>query len=143
LKLGHGQAGALCLLLNILLIWPVLIFIGCFVYSHQFVSLHLPLGNHRFNPAKHSKAASYSLPPPVPCFSCALRLVPAEINHYNSCMWIVDCDPGFACGSSLVLSGQMGYENYTWLSRHLIEPISQPLCCNFPLFLLQYHLGLV
>lgn len=46
------------------------------------------------NPAKHSKAASYSPPPPTPFFSCAFRLVPAGINHYNCCIWIVDCDPG-------------------------------------------------
>lgn len=46
LKIGHRQVGVLCLLFNILLIWPVLIFISCFICSHQFASLHFPLSNH-------------------------------------------------------------------------------------------------
>lgn len=118
LKIGHGQVGVLRLLLNILLIWPVLIFISCFIYSHQ---PSFSLGEPRTNPAKHFKGASYSSLPPTPFFSWALRLVPAGINHYNSCIWIVDCDPGSAYGSSLVLSGWMGHKNYTWLSRHWLN----------------------
>lgn len=78
------------------------------------------LGESWINPAKHSEAASYSSPPPNPFFSSTFRLVPAGLNHYRGCRWIVPCDPG-SVYDSLVLSGRMGHENSTCLFRHWLN----------------------
>lgn len=41
--------------------------------------------------------------------------------YMDICIWIADCDPGSVYGSSLVLSGWMGWENYTWFSRYRLN----------------------
>lgn len=79
------------------------------------------LGESWINPARHSKAASYSSPPPTPLFSFAFRPVPAGLNHYRGCIWIISFDLGSVYESRLVLSGWVDHENSTCLFRHWLN----------------------
>lgn len=132
LKIGHRQVGSLFLLMSSFGHYS---FSSAALYTLTSLSTSFSCEEPWTNLARHSKAASYSWPPPIPFFSL-FRFVPARVNHLMAAYGLLTVILGLHV--EIVWSFLVGWTMRISPLQSSVEAASQLACCCLPQFLLQY-----